>query len=52
VLRRTRRDRVQTRQELFGRLLKRIEVEWALVSEKAGSVFEAVTGNGQSTNSE
>jgi 1,2-diacylglycerol 3-alpha-glucosyltransferase len=43
VLRRTNRKRAQTEQESFGTLLKRIEVEWSLITQKAGAVIEALT---------
>jgi 1,2-diacylglycerol 3-alpha-glucosyltransferase len=46
VLRRTRRERAQVSQDTFGTVLKRIEVEWKLIAEKAGSIIEAVKGNG------
>jgi len=46
VLRRTRRERAQVSQDTFGTLIKRIEVEWKLIAEKAGSIIEAVKGNG------
>jgi glycosyltransferase involved in cell wall biosynthesis len=45
VLRRTRRQRAQTEQDALGTLLKRIEVEWSLIVQKAGAVYEAVAGN-------
>lgn len=48
VLRRTRRERAQISQDTFGTLLKRIEVEWKLMAEKAGSIIEAVKGKGDS----
>lgn len=48
VLRRTRRARAQTEHETFGTLLKRLEVEWALIAQKAGAVLEAIKGNGNS----
>jgi glycosyltransferase involved in cell wall biosynthesis len=44
VLLQTRRERRQTEEDDFKALLKRIEVEWALVSEKAGAVLKALTG--------
>lgn len=44
VLRRTRRVRAQTRQEAMGTLLKRIEVEWALITEKAHAAFGVIAG--------
>jgi 1,2-diacylglycerol 3-alpha-glucosyltransferase len=44
VLRRTRRDRAQTRQEAMGTLLKRIEVEWALITEKAEAAMGVISG--------
>ena len=46
VLHRTRRERAQISQDTFGTLLKRIEVEWKLIAEKAGSIIEAVKGDG------
>ena len=45
VLHRTRRERAQVSQDTFGTVLKRIEVEWKLIAEKAGSIIEAVKGN-------
>ncbi len=47
TLRRTRRERARVKEEFFGTLLKRIEVEWALITEKAGSIFDVVTGSGR-----
>jgi glycosyltransferase involved in cell wall biosynthesis len=47
VLRRTRRERAQIENETFGTLLNRIGLEWDLIAEKAGAVFEAMTGNGR-----
>lgn len=45
VLRQTRRARAQTEHDTFGTLLKRIGVEWALITEKAEAAFEAMAGN-------
>ncbi|HEX5222232.1 MAG TPA: glycosyltransferase [Verrucomicrobiae bacterium] len=45
VLRRTRRERAQVSQDTFGTLLKRIEVEWKLIAEKAGAIIEAARSN-------
>jgi hypothetical protein len=44
VLLQTRRERRQAEEDDFKALLKRIEVEWALVSGKAGAVLKALTG--------
>jgi len=46
VLQRTRRERAQISHDTFGTLLKRMEVEWKLIAEKAGSIIEAVKDNG------
>ena len=45
VLRRTRRERAQVSHDTFGTLLKRIEVEWKLIAEKAGAIIEAARSN-------
>jgi len=45
VLRWTRAERIQNGHEALGTLLKRIELEWALIAGKAGAAFEAVAGN-------
>jgi cell division septum initiation protein DivIVA len=45
VLRRTRRERARTEEEALGTLLKRIQVEWDLIAQKAGAIIEALTSN-------
>jgi 1,2-diacylglycerol 3-alpha-glucosyltransferase len=45
VLRQTRRQRAQTEHETFGTLLKRIGVEWSLLTEKAEAALKAVKEN-------
>src|SRR5262249_44001789 len=49
VLSRTRRERAQTENEAFGTLLRRLQVEWALIAEKAEAVIGAVAGANGST---
>ncbi len=46
VLRETRRERALLEDDSFAKLLRRIEVEWNLLAEKAESVIGAMAGNG------
>lgn len=43
VLKKTRRERAVTEHEALGHLFKRIEIEWALIAQKANAAVDAMT---------
>lgn len=44
VLRETRRERSQVAEDDLKGLIRRIELEWSLIAEKAGAVLKAISG--------
>ena len=49
VLRQNRRERSEAEEDEFLAVMKRVEVEWALLSEKTGALFKALTSTARAT---